>query len=248
MAKKLRLTDKLLLGMVFIEDVLDSTVGAGTRAYHSRKLGLWTPPNYKGSAFRQNVYRMLETGLMEKKIVKGEPVLVLAADGRRRLARKFSYFRMQNRKWDGYWRLVIFDISEKSRQQRDRLRYKLKELGYGMWQKSIYISPFDLAEDMAEFLEKNGFDGKAYTLTAKHKLMGEAKALAAKVWPLERLNYQYSRLLEKLFSGKKALTGLCDEYADLLITDPCLPEELLPNDWLSGQVRRKLAERIRKQA
>jgi phenylacetic acid degradation operon negative regulatory protein len=245
MAKKLRLRDRLLLGIAFIDEVLDATVGAGARAYHAGRLGFWTPKNYKGSALRQNIYRMLKTGYLEKKIKDGQPVLVISKTGRQQLARHFSYFRLQSKKWDKYWRLVIFDISEKQKSSRDALRRKLVELGFGQWQKSIYISPFDIEEDMVEFLAAQKLFGQAYVLTAKHRLIGDARELASKVWPLEKINKRYWQIiaelevLNKLPSLKQAseLKKICHDYYQALLLDPCLPKELLPLDWGAKQCR-----------
>ena len=92
------------MGFLFINDVLETTIGAGSRAYHNPKLYLFTPSNYKPSVFRQNIYRMLKTGYLEKTIEKGEPVLKITRGGRQKIVRKFNYIDLQKRKWDGYWR------------------------------------------------------------------------------------------------------------------------------------------------
>src|SRR3989344_7150077 len=44
-------------------------------------------------------------------------------------------------KWDGLWRLVVFDISEENRKLRDLLRRKLRSLGFAMFQKSVWVTP-----------------------------------------------------------------------------------------------------------
>ncbi|MBU1323297.1 hypothetical protein KKE75_04545 [Patescibacteria group bacterium] len=244
MSKKFVPAEQLLLGIYFIDEFLDSIVGAGSRAYRSRRLGLWTPRNYKGSLLRQNIYRLLKTGDLEKRMVKGEPTLIISRGGKRRLSRNFSYFKMQNQHWDGYWRLVVFDISEKNRIKRDALRYKLQELGFGMWQKSIYISPFSIEEDMNEYLKERNLFGEAFVLTAKHQLIGDARELADRVWHLDSISNRYENLLEKLESGEK-LKKICRKYIDLLLIDPCLPRELLPNDWVADKVKKILGQRIK---
>ncbi len=253
MAKQLRIRDRILLGIAFIDQFLDETIGAGSRAYHARKLGFWTPPKYKPSSLRQTIYRLLSTGDLEKKIIQGEPTLILSGKGLKKLGRKFSYFRLQNKNWDGYWRLVIFDIDEKKKYLRDKLRAKLQELGFGMWQKSIYISPFDLAEDMVEFLHSQKLFGLAYVLTAKHQLMGEARTLAADVWHLNIINDEYQLLIDAMekfhdFSNIKQSTSLpkiCQDYDQLLLKDPCLPQVLLPQDWLAEKARKLLIQTIK---
>jgi DNA-binding transcriptional regulator PaaX len=75
----------------------------------------------------------------------GEQILTLAGDGKKRLLR-FDMDKMmikKPRKWDRYWRLVLFDIPEKQKIGREALRNKLKQLGFYQLQKSCFIHPFD---------------------------------------------------------------------------------------------------------
>ena len=44
------------------------------------------------------------------------------------------------KKWDGRWRVVIFDIPEELRPARNRFRRKLKELNFEIVQKSVFRS------------------------------------------------------------------------------------------------------------
>lgn len=46
------------------------------------------------------------------------------------------------RRWDGKWRVVIFDIPEKKRLGRDVLRAKLKDLGFYCLQRSVFVHPY----------------------------------------------------------------------------------------------------------
>lgn len=56
--------------------------------------------------------------------------------------------------WDGTWRLVIFDVPEKYRYQRDYLRDLLKGLGFFQLQKSTWITPYPIPEFFASLLEE----------------------------------------------------------------------------------------------
>jgi len=47
------------------------------------------------------------------------------------------------KKWDGWWRLVIFDIAQMKKIYREAFRGKLKELGFYPLQKSIWTHAFD---------------------------------------------------------------------------------------------------------
>lgn len=57
-------------------------------------------------------------------------------------------------KWDGKWRLFIFDIPEKSRLARDLLRRKLKDLGMYNIQRSVFAYPYDCRTEL-DFLGKH---------------------------------------------------------------------------------------------
>ena len=47
------------------------------------------------------------------------------------------------KKWDGNWRIVLFDIPEKFKKSRDALSLTLKKMGFYKFQKSVFIHPFD---------------------------------------------------------------------------------------------------------
>jgi len=47
------------------------------------------------------------------------------------------------KKWDGKWRMAMFDIAQLKKSYRDAFRGKLKELGFYPFQKSVWIHPFD---------------------------------------------------------------------------------------------------------
>lgn len=52
------------------------------------------------------------------------------------------------KKWDGKWRIVIFDISQLKKFYREAFRGKLKELGFYPLQKSVWIFPFDCRDEV----------------------------------------------------------------------------------------------------
>lgn len=53
-----------------------------------------------------------------------------------------------DKKRDGIWKIVIFDIPEVKRQVRNVLRSKLASLGFKKWQNSIWISPYTIAPEI----------------------------------------------------------------------------------------------------
>ena len=46
------------------------------------------------------------------------------------------------KKWDGKWRLVIYDLPIRFKKARNAFRWKLKDLGFFQFQKSAWIYPY----------------------------------------------------------------------------------------------------------
>jgi DNA-binding transcriptional regulator PaaX len=65
----------------------------------------------------------------------------------------------KSERWDGKWRLIIFDIPEESRVSRNYFRRLLKDYGYKQLQASVFISPHPLNNDAVIFLKQSGLIG-----------------------------------------------------------------------------------------
>ena len=84
--------------------------------------------------------------------------------------KKAGMFQIDNlkikraKKWDGKWRLVIFDISELKKIYREAFRGKLKELGFYPLQKSVWVHPFDCRAEVELLREFFGLSGKEIRL------------------------------------------------------------------------------------
>jgi DNA-binding transcriptional regulator PaaX len=68
------------------------------------------------------------------------------------------------RKWDGKWRLVMFDILEKKKFHREALRGKLKQLGFYQLQKSIWVHPFNCKDEVELLRDFFGLSSKEMRL------------------------------------------------------------------------------------
>lgn len=68
--------------------------------------------------------------------------------------KKAGRFQIDNLKidktsrWDGKWRLILFDVAELKKVHREALRGKLKELGFCSLQKSVWIAPWDCQKEI----------------------------------------------------------------------------------------------------
>lgn len=62
-------------------------------------------------------------------------------------------------KWDGKWRMLIFDISEKMKGTRDKVRNTLVSIGFAHLQDSVWVYPYD-CEDLVNLLKADFMIGK----------------------------------------------------------------------------------------
>ena len=77
--------------------------------------------------------------------------LRLTAKGNRKI-RKFTAGANQIEQWDGSWRMVFFDIPEKHKKKRDYLTSNLKEIGFAMLQKSVWVYPYGVTDQLEEIV------------------------------------------------------------------------------------------------
>ena len=67
---------------------------------------------------------------------------------------KYKMINKQHEKpWDGKWRVIIFDIKEATRKDRDYLRLQLKWIGFRELQKSVWVFPYEIREELREFIK-----------------------------------------------------------------------------------------------
>ena len=199
MKKLLNTRDILLLGLSGALDLFEEMrdpFSLVSKSYEN--MYGWVPEQYKRHNFNHLVWRNIKTGYIEKIEKQGDIYIRLTSQGNKKITRDFPLLSLQKRKWDKKWRVVIFDIEEINRGVRDGLRKKLKELGFGMLQKSVFLSPHDVVEDMLEFIESVGLNDLVYTFEASNLATGGVKELANKVWNLDALNEKYREIVEKI--------------------------------------------------
>lgn len=76
-------------------------------------------------------------------------------------------------KWDGKWRLVMFDIAQIKRLHREAFRGKLKELGFYKFQKSIWIHPFNCKPEIELLRQFFGLSEKELCLVVSADISDE---------------------------------------------------------------------------
>lgn len=80
----------------------------------------------------------------------------------RKGVREILKYKMKNkyldRRWDGKWRIIIFDIEEATRKDRDYLRSQLRWIGFQELQKSVWAFPYEIRDELKEFIKLCKFE------------------------------------------------------------------------------------------
>ena len=100
--------------------------------------------------FSHSILHLKRRSLISVDEKSGQQILTLSEDGKKRV----SHFNLDQmtikrpKRWDGYWRIVIFDIPETRKPGREALRSKLKQLGFYQLQKSCFIYPYECKSEI----------------------------------------------------------------------------------------------------
>lgn len=92
--------------------------------------------------------RLKQKGYIVWEERKGKRYMRLTDKGRIYVQRYTSGAREipKPRRWDGRWRIVIFDIPEHKKGMRDRVRRMVVDLGFFQLQKSVWVHPYECEE------------------------------------------------------------------------------------------------------
>ena len=95
-------------------------------------------------------YNLKKQGLIDFHNKGGQIYIQLTEKGKR----KAGWMQINNLEikkpkiWDKKWRMVMFDIAQIKRESREALRGKLKQLGFFLFQKSVWVIPYDCDKEI----------------------------------------------------------------------------------------------------
>lgn len=128
------------------------SVSAVARAAYNIK----TPwESYSEKHLKRTLDRLRKRKLVEYKENGVETIIELTDLGKKEIIR-YDINKMEiikPKKWDGKWWMVIFDIPEHHKKQRDVFQRKLKDLGFYFIQKSVCLQPFSCKKEI-DFLRE----------------------------------------------------------------------------------------------
>ena len=177
---------------------------------------------------------LVREGLIEK-IELGYKLTEL---GFKELFLKFPFFRFLKEKWDGKWRVLSYEIPEKKRDLRDKLRREVAGWGLGPWHRSFWLTPHPIIKELQDLVSGKEEEKYIQAFEADH-VFGERSILIEKVWGKEELDKKYRNMFKKWHiilsedqEKTENLKKVVLEYIQLLREDPGLPSELVGENWI----------------
>jgi phenylacetic acid degradation operon negative regulatory protein len=166
--------------------------------------------------------------------------------------------------WDGTWCLVLLGQAGIESSEREAARRELRWLGFGEISPTLLLHPAAESGSLERALDDLALTGRAVVferaaLTPEPLAGGRPlRELARSAWRLDELALEYRDFLdrfgpvaemrdEELLRDPETCFGLrtlaIHEYRRILLRDPQLPDELLPEQW-EGRAARSLCARL----
>lgn len=130
-------------GLVFIAASMGNAVQVLNQFNKKKKYDKRQISNIFSSMKRQRLIEYFEDK-------DGKTIVRITKKGQSRLrAFEISLIKIkQPKKWDGKWRVVMFDLPIRFNKAREALRWKLKELGFVQFQKSVWAYPYPCEDEI----------------------------------------------------------------------------------------------------
>lgn len=138
------------MGMVGLVLLAPNVLGA------MGKLGIISQKRHRDSINRARD-RLIQKGLL----VREKGMLRVTPRGETTLRRMelSAQNNLKRRRWDGKWRVLIFDVPEYRRSVREKIRRTLAAVGFMRLQDSVWVYPHD-CEDFVALLKADFHIGK----------------------------------------------------------------------------------------
>ncbi len=213
---------------------------------------------------RTAVYRLTEKGVLQSKQLGRRSFYSLTEKGFRQFSSAAGrIYRYQQTPWDGEWRLVFTTLKNISKKDKDKFQNELVWLGFNRLSSGVYAHPLTQVGEVNKIVTEMKLDESVVVMQAKsmgsNPLMSSSNMIkqcfnfdVMKYEYLEFINF-FSGILKTAESSKTKSDEMCfllrtlliHKYMHILLREPELPNELIPEDCLSHRAR-EITEKLYK--
>lgn len=223
----------------------DAVVPRGGSVWLGTLLAFFKGLDIAEGVVRTAMSRLAADGWLERTRIGRNSFYRLAEKGRETFRQATAHiYELRPPAWSGAFRMFLPDLAA----GREEMRTTLEAAGFGMPAPGVWIAPSGVPRPEAA----HGLD---FELKGTP---GAVRALAARAWQLDETGTAYARFIEAFAPLAEALDGgarlsdleamvarvlLIHEYRRIVLRDPVLPEEILPEGW-PGTAARAVCARI----
>jgi DNA-binding transcriptional regulator PaaX len=173
MAKKADFSKKILNSLSGKKalSVEELNTGTGTQKY----------------AITRSLKNLADTGLIETLAAGQGEFARLTQKGRQKVTslKLDSRESLANPNWDGKWRIILLDLPEDRKAERESLRYLLKKAGFIRLKNSAWVSPFPF-EFLFQNLKKDFGLSTELMIIVTDSIDTETESTLAKIYNLKQ--------------------------------------------------------------
>jgi len=125
--------------------------------------------HFNRSYLKRTIRRLRREKIVEIQERDGEQTVILTKNGKRRIL-KYSLEELsisKPKRWDGQWRLVMYDVTHDRKQLRDLFRETLKNLGFYQLQESVWLYPYPCEKTISFLREYYGIGNEVIYVVAR---------------------------------------------------------------------------------
>ncbi len=238
----------LRAGSLIITVFGDSIAPRGGTAWLGSLIKVMSEFGVSERLVRTSVFRLSRDGWLDANQVGRRSYYSLTEEGGQRFEQ--ATHRIYGKPildWPGDWCLVL--LSGLDAQQRENVRKELSWLGFGTISTSLMAHPAPDLGDLQSLLQRLAVHDDTVVMNGRTLDGSQDKAMQGLVhrsWNLEEIDDRYEHFIEHFDPIRAAVrrngklsplnayqirTLLIQEYRKILLRDPVLPSEMLPDNW-----------------
>jgi DNA-binding transcriptional regulator PaaX len=151
---KLSITDK------FLWDIYNALYSTGKLldSITTRRSFKFTSQTKGPQDFSRFIYYLKKRNYIRVENLKGKSAIMLTNQGLSKALQASFLLEKKLKRKDGKWIMVMFDIPQKHTRQRSLLRSILVNLGYKMFQQSVWVTPYDIIGETEKLIQIHSLD------------------------------------------------------------------------------------------
>lgn len=234
----------------------DAIVPRGGTVWLGSLIRLLAPLGASERLVRTSVYRLTQEGWLSGEQIGRRSYYRLTRAGWRSFERAYNQvYHTPHIDWDGQWTLAL--IMEVDFARRDNLRKELTYLGFANFGPEVLAHPRPPGTALTSALEDQGVQDQVVLMRARSESLPSSRSLNRLVrdcWQLDTLAAEYEAFLARFRPIWQELeradaapdpdacfavrTLMIHEIRRLLLRDPQLPADVLPENWPGDTARR----------